>query len=75
MAIAFSVITAIALTSLFECTTQMEDPFAGSLILDNIDVCRELKKDLQRQLLARRRRHFKDAPPFKPKNLVEIYEA
>ncbi|CAJ1962366.1 unnamed protein product [Cylindrotheca closterium] len=75
MAIAFAVITAIALTSLFESITQMEDPFASSVLLDNIDVSRELKKDLKRQLLARRSRHFKDAPPFRPKDSVESHDA
>jgi len=74
MAISFAVITAIALTSLFESITQMEDPFLGNLILDNIDVDGELKKDLKRQLLARRRRHFKEAPQFRASDSVEIYE-
>lgn len=74
MAIAFAVITAIALTSLFESITQMEDPFIGTLILDNIDVTGELTKDLKRQLLARRRRHFKDAPQFRAKDSVETFD-
>lgn len=79
LAIAFAVITAIALTSLFESIQQMEDPFVGNLKLDNIDVVREFEKDLKKQLLGRRRRHFKDAPPFRGKgsafDSMEVYES
>ena len=75
MGIAFAVITAIALTSLFESINQMEDPFTGRVILDNINVEGELKIDLKRQLLARRRRHFKDAPAFSTRESVLVSAA
>ena len=71
MAIAFAVITAIALTSLFETIQQMEDPFVGNLKLDNIDVLEQLENDFRKQMVSRRRRQFKDAPPFKPKVPVD----
>ena len=74
LAIAFAVITAIALTTLFESIHAMEDPFFDNLKLDNIDVIREFEIDLKKQLLARRRRHFKDASSFRGKDSVEIYE-
>ena len=75
LAIAFAVITAIALTTLFESIHAMEDPFFDNLKLDNIDVIREFEIDLKKQLLARRRRHFKDAPQFRGKDSIEISEA
>ena len=75
MAIAFAVITAIALTSLFETIQQMEDPFVGNMKLDNIDVIREFEIDLKRQLLSRRRRHFKDAPPFRGIFSADIHKS
>jgi hypothetical protein len=61
--VAFSVITAIALTSLFETTNQLEDPFVENR-LDGIDVEAELRDEFLGELLEIRRNHFPDAPPF-----------
>lgn len=57
-AIAFSVLTSIALTSLFESISQMEDPFTGKVALDGIDVGKELQENFQEQLLCYRAYHF-----------------
>lgn len=65
MGIAFSVLTSIALTSLFQCINAMEDPFIGNLALDSIDVKKELDDRLEEQLLILRKHQFKSAEPFK----------
>ena len=62
--IAFSILTCIALTSLFESLSQMEDPFVGRFVLDGIYVQKELGEDLMAELLESRRYHFPKAPPF-----------
>jgi len=62
--ITFSVMTCIALTSLFESLSQMEDPFVGLYVLDGIHVQRELGEDLLAELLECRRCHFQKAPDF-----------
>jgi hypothetical protein len=65
MGIAFSVLTSIALTSLFESITQMEDPFVGitslDASLDGINVADELQGVFTETLLDARRYHFPDA--------------
>jgi hypothetical protein len=61
MGIAFSVLTSIALTSLFESITQMEDPFVGITSLDGINVADELQGVFTEQLMDARRHHFPDA--------------
>jgi hypothetical protein len=77
MAIAFSVITSIALTSLFECIDQMEDPFIGYMSLDGINMGKELNVELRQQLMTSRLHHFsKEAEPFQmDEPLFEIDEA
>jgi len=62
--IAFSILTCIALTSLFESLSQMEDPFVGRFVLDGIYVQKELGEDLLAELLECRRFHFPKAPEF-----------
>eukprot|EP00980_Cylindrotheca_fusiformis_P004648 scaffold991_cov128-Cylindrotheca_fusiformis.AAC.20 len=61
LAIVFSAITSIALTSLFESINQIEDPFTGIVALDSINMSKELKGDFRQQLLAYRLHHFPDA--------------
>jgi hypothetical protein len=63
-AIAFSVLTSIALTSLFESISQMEDPFAGILALDGIDLTNELGVEFRQELLDWRKELFPDADAF-----------
>ena len=84
-AIAFSVLTSIALTSLFESISQMEDPFTGKVALDGIDVGKELQENFQEQLLCYRAYHFgtktnpfpfsQDDPERKSKDGFESMEA
>jgi hypothetical protein len=63
--IAFSIFTAVALTSLFETISQMEDPFDRSSVLDGVYVTPDLNDGFKPQLLALRNRFFPDAPTFK----------
>lgn len=63
--VAFSIMTCIALTSLFESISQMEDPFVGLFVLDGIHVRKELGEDLLAELMECRNCHFPDAPEFK----------
>lgn len=62
--IAFSILTCIALTSLFESISQMEDPFVGLYVLDGIHVRKELGEHLRAELMECRKYHFPNAPPF-----------
>ena len=62
--IAFSILTCIALTSLFESISQMEDPFVGLYVLDGIHVYKELGEHLRVELLECRKHHFPNAAPF-----------
>jgi hypothetical protein len=63
MAIAFSVITSLALTSLFEAVAQLEDPFVGHR-LDGINVERDLRDEFFVELIDSRSAYFPSAPPF-----------
>jgi hypothetical protein len=63
MGIAFSILTSIALTSLFESVFQLEDPFVGSR-LDCIDVENELRDEFLVQLIDLRDYYFPEAPAF-----------
>jgi hypothetical protein len=63
LGITFSILTSVALTSLFESMSQMEDPFVGSR-LDCIDVESELRDEFLVILLDIRDRRFPDAHPF-----------
>jgi hypothetical protein len=62
--IAFSIFTALALTSLFETISQIEDPFDKSSILDGVDVKTDLIDGFKPQLVALRNRFFPGSPPF-----------
>jgi hypothetical protein len=71
IAIAFSVLTSIALTSLFEVVVQLEDPYVGSQ-LDCIDVEAELRDKFLVELVDMREHYFPDAPKFEFDILIPI---
>lgn len=58
MGIAFSVLTAVALTSLFETVSSLEDPFIEKNFLDGVNVEEELVTSFESLLLARRKYLF-----------------
>lgn len=64
MAVAFAVLTVVALTALFETIAQMEDPFVSSCVLDGVQVTRDLVTDLEDRLMALRKHHFPSAGPL-----------
>lgn len=63
-AIVFSIITSLALTSLFETISQMEDPFVVMSVLDGVNVKRELLDDFTPQLLTLRQCFFPSSSNF-----------
>ena len=65
VAIVFSVLTSIALTSLFETVYQMEDPFLPGNLLDGVNVKQELIDNFQPQMLLLRKQFFPTAPAFR----------
>ena len=65
-AITFSVLTSLALTSLFETVSQMEDPFVKLSVLDGVRVKTQLLDGFEPQLLAMRKCYFPQAAPFEP---------
>lgn len=71
MAIAFAVVTSLSLTSLFECVSQLEDPFDRDR-LDGINVEAELRDEFLVDLVDIRDYHFPDAPPFEANVLIPI---
>jgi hypothetical protein len=71
MKVAFSVVTSVALTSLFESVSQLEDPFVGGG-LDIIDVEAELRDEFLVELLDVRDRNFPDAPSFEANIMIPI---
>jgi hypothetical protein len=64
VAIAFSVLTSLALTALFETISQMEDPFLGYRTLDGVDVDCELSSSFGVQALIMRSHFYRGAEPF-----------
>lgn len=64
LAIAFSVLTSLALTALFETISQMEDPFMGYRSLDGIDVDSELSSSFSVQCLTMRCHFFPNSHRF-----------
>lgn len=70
MAIAFAIVTSVALTSLFESIYQMEDPFIGIIALDGIDVEQELGVQFHQDLLDRRQIFFPTESETRPFVLV-----
>lgn len=68
-AIIFSIITSLALTSLFETIVQLEDPFVDSSLLDGVDVQGDLADEFKPQLLAVRNKLFKDCSSLRENNV------
>jgi len=62
--VAFAVVTSVALTSLFETISQMEDPFIAMSILDGVHVHHELVADFTPYLVALRSQYFPRAGPI-----------
>lgn len=64
MGIAVGVVTSIALTALFKCVRQLEDPFVSHVTLDAIDVRKELVVLVYQELMMAREVLFPDAEKF-----------
>jgi len=64
IAITFSVLTSLALTSLFETVYHMEDPFSDICKLDGSKVPKQLLEDLSIEMLLLRQSFFPDAKVF-----------
>ena len=64
-AIAFAVLTSIALTSLFESISQIEDPFVGITPLDGINIVHDLQIEFRQKLLDWRKHFYPNAGVFK----------
>lgn len=62
--IAFSLLTSLSLTALFETISQMEDPFVVRKTLDGINVDGELSASLGAQAFAMRANFFPKSEPF-----------
>lgn len=64
MGIAFSIITPLILTALFQTMQVMEDPFVGFLALDRIDVNEEMEVLHFQQMISARRTLFPFAQKY-----------
>ena len=64
--IAYAVITAVALSGLYECVYQFEDPFVPTSFLDGVHVKAELIKTFQPQAAVLRSHYFPNATPREP---------
>ncbi|KAL3796255.1 hypothetical protein HJC23_008575 [Cyclotella cryptica] len=64
MGVAVGVVTSIALTALFECVRQLEDPFVSHVTLDAIDVREELVVLVYQELMTAREVLFPEAESF-----------
>jgi len=62
--ITFGIITALALTALFESMEVLEDPFTAFLALDGIDAREELEVLHFSQMITTRKLAFPDAPEY-----------
>jgi hypothetical protein len=72
MGIAFSVMTSLALTALFETISQMEDPFLRFASLDGVDVECELGSSFVVQCLTMRSHFFRSAKPFDERKINAV---
>lgn len=70
MGIAFAVVTAVALTGLFETLSQFEDPFLEASVLDGARVAQELVVNFTPEILALREQFFPKAPPLNETQLA-----
>lgn len=64
LGIFYAILTAVALSGLFDCVAQLEDPFFGHTSLDGVNVQEELGKCFNGHLLLLRYQKFADAKPF-----------
>ncbi|KAL9185767.1 hypothetical protein ACHAXT_003544 [Thalassiosira profunda] len=64
LGISLGIITSVALTGLFECVRQLEDPFVSHVTLDGIDVREELVVLAYQELMVGRRMLFPEAKEF-----------
>lgn len=64
LGIFYAILTAVALSGLFDCVAQLEDPFFGHTSLDGVNVQEELGKCFNEHLLLLRNQTFADAKPF-----------
>ena len=64
LGIFYALLTAVALSDLFDCVAQLEDPFFGHTSLDGVDVQEELGECLSEHLLLLRKQTFSGAKPF-----------
>lgn len=64
MGIALGVLTSLALTGLFECVKQIEDPFVSHVTLDAIDVREELVVLAFQELMVARKMLFPEAEAY-----------
>ena len=64
MGIALGVLTSLALTGLFECVKQIEDPFVSHVTLDGIDCREELVVLAFQELMVARKMLFPEAEAF-----------
>jgi len=60
----YAALTALALTGLFECVTQLEDPFFGHTTLDGVNVEKELGPSVRDHLLLLRGQVFQGERVF-----------
>lgn len=75
LGLAFSVITSLSLTALFESIYILEDPFVAHLTLDGIDVQEELCVLHWFQLVNAREVVFPNAPKFQKTNEMDHNES
>jgi hypothetical protein len=65
LGIFYAVLTSVALSGLFDCVAQLEDPFFGHTSLDGVNVQDELGECLSEHLLLLRNQTFSGAKPFR----------
>lgn len=64
LGIVYSLLTAVALSGLFDCVAQLEDPFFGHSSLDGVNVQEELGTCLSEHLLLLRQQIFSSPKSF-----------
>ena len=64
LGLALGIITSLALTCLFECVRQIEDPFVSHITLDGIDVREELIVLAHQELMVARKILFPNSEEY-----------
>jgi hypothetical protein len=73
LGICLGIVTSIALTGLFECVRQLEDPFVSHVTLDGVDVKEELCVLMYQELMLARKVLYPEAEDFMlKKNTCDI---